>query len=241
METKQTHREAKRPQVSARYLADYMAASETARRTIIRGCKYQPIARVVQHDEARTAISHFVCAGGSDPAALATRARLLRERMTDDDFERDVLDHNADYLDRFASVVGKVALPDAERMVPGRRSAIELNGLKVTVDLHFRFRRLTKTNKVRIGGGMLRYAKGRALPDETGAWQSAFLHGYLDAARLDTSETVEPKLCVTLDAYAGTCHLAPSDAVRRFKNIEAACASIAERWSNIQPPPNAVL
>ncbi len=46
-----THREVKSPQVNARYLADFMAASEVAKRSIIRGCKYQSIARVVQHDE----------------------------------------------------------------------------------------------------------------------------------------------------------------------------------------------
>ena len=42
-----THNVLKSPKISLRYLADYMAASEKARRTIIRGCKYQPIARVV--------------------------------------------------------------------------------------------------------------------------------------------------------------------------------------------------
>jgi hypothetical protein len=36
-------------------------------------------------------------------------------------------------------------------------------------------------------------------------------------------------------------HEAPTDSVSRFKNMEAACASIAERWPNVAPPPNAVL
>jgi hypothetical protein len=118
MSDQKTHREVKHPQISIRYLADYMAASEQARRTIIRGCKYQPIARVVQHDEAKLAVSKFIRSGLTDIATLQSEAQRLRDRMADSEFDRDVLDHNVDYIERFAQVSSKLDLPNAEILPP---------------------------------------------------------------------------------------------------------------------------
>lgn len=241
MSTTKTHRQIARPQVSARYLADFMAASERGRRSIVEGCKFRPIARVVQHSEARNIIGTFLRDGKDDQNELVERARRLRDRMASDDFEREVLDHNADYVERFAKVAPGLALPAAEMLPPGACPPLSLKGTIVTVDISFRMRRLTRTNKARVGAGSLRYAKGKALSPEVAAWQSAFLMGYLGQEVLDDGTSPEHMLCLTVDAYAGVCHPAPTDAVRRFKNMEAACASIAERWDNIPPPLGAVL
>jgi hypothetical protein len=119
--------------------------------------------------------------------------------------------------------------------------ALMLNGVRVTAEIHFRLRRLTKTNKVRVGARMLRYAKGRALPIPIAEWQSAFLFGCLARTGPEEGAEAERELCLTLDAYNCATYPAPSDAVRRSHHMEAACATIAERWSNIPPPPNAVI
>ena len=145
-----THREVKNPRMSARHLADYMSASETAKRTIVRDCKYQSTARVLQHDEAKLSIGKYF-RSGADATSLRDDARRLRDRIADSDFDRDLFDHNADYIERYADVRAGFALPNAQR------------------------------------------------------------------------------------------HAAPSDAVRRFQNMKSACASIAERWPNVQPPAKAVL
>lgn len=240
MSQQNTHRKVKQPQISARYLADYMAASETAKRTIVRNCKFQPIARVVQHDEAKVFISKFIRERNPDIGPLTEEARRLRQRMADSDFDRDLFDHNADYIDRFAKVYPSLNLPEADLLAPGKAPAIALNGVKVTAEIQFRIRRLTKTNKVRLGAAMLRYAKGKPLPASVGEWQSAFVFGYLRLT--DTEEGAEPEhdLCLTIDAYSGAIHPAPTNSTRRFQHMEAACATIAERWPNIPPPPNAV-
>jgi hypothetical protein len=234
-----THREVKEPQISARYLADFMAASERAARTIVRGCKYQPIARVVQHDHAKSAVAKFIRDGHGNTAVLTDRANDLREQMADTDFDRDVLDHNADYIDRFAAIYDKLDLPNAEILMPGKAPAVVLKGVKVTTELHFRLQRITKTNKVRVGGGALRYAKGRALASDVADYQSAFMFGYLNVLGTEDGADVERKLCLTVDAYSGKCHPAPTDSVNRFHDMKAACATISEWWPNIAPPPNA--
>lgn len=241
MAPQKTHRESKRPQVSARHLADYMAATETAKRTIIRSCKYQTIARVVQHDEAKQAVGRFLRTQESNIGILLGEAQNLRGRMADDDFERDLFDHNADYIDRFASVCSDLVLPDADRIMPGKALVAEFHGVRVPFELQFRLRRLTKTNKIRVGGAMLRYRKGRALDVMAGLWQSALLLGVLRDMSGGEAEEPEAKLCITIDAYAGVAHAAPSDSISRYNNMVSACATIAERWPNIKPPAGASL
>ena len=51
----------------------------------------------------------------------------------------------------------------------------------------------------------------------------------------------ERELCITLDAYTGTCHEAPGKAVYLFKEMKAACETLAERWPAIKPPKSAIL
>ncbi|SCB16469.1 hypothetical protein [Rhizobium hainanense] len=240
-EPKKTHRLVKEPQISARFLADYMAASDVRRKTILQSCKYPAIARVIQHNEAKLQIGKYLREGTSDPNLLHAEAAKLRGRMASDDFERDLFDHNADYLDRFAKVSGILDLPVAERLAPGQCAAISREGVKITPDILFRLRRLTSSNKVRVGVASIRYAKGKPLKQDIAEWQSAFLFGYIGF--LDEEEGAEPdkKLCITIDGHSGACFAAPSNAITRLKNMDAACAGIAERWDNISPPNNAIL
>lgn len=99
----------------------------------------------------------------------------------------------------------------------------------------------TSTNKAKVGLVTIRYAKGKALKADVAEWQSSFLFGY--CGYLDQEEGAEPdkKLCITVDGYTGACIPAPGNVLTRLKNMDAACAGIAERWANIPPPPKAVL
>jgi hypothetical protein len=240
MSGQKTHRYVSEPRIGVRYLADYMVASEIARRRIVRDSKYRPIGRILQHAEARSAVSKFIRDGGSDIGWLEEEAQRLRDRLVDSDFERDVVDHNADYIERFSKVFGLLSLPKAQLLIPGPDAALDINGVRVTVGLHLRLRRRTKTNKIQEGAGMLRYAKGKKLSPDVGLWQSAFLLGYLRASSVDSDVQPDEKLCIMIDAYTGSCHVAPTNSLSRFQNMSAACESIAERWPNIQPPAGAV-
>lgn len=241
MPEKKTHRLVNKPAMSAKELADYMAASEVAKRTIVRDCKFRPIARITQHKEAKLVVSKFIRSGGGDVKPLHEAAEDLRSRMADSEFDRDLFDHNADYIARFAHVQDRVSFPDADRLAAGPANPMVAHGVKINPDIQFRFSRVTRTNKVRIGAGVLRYSKGRTTNTEAALWQAAFVFGYLGATNEEMAAEPEHKLCITVDAYAGLAYAAPGDAVRRFSNMLAACASIAERWPNIPAPPNAVL
>lgn len=238
---KKTHREVKTPTISARYLADFMVASQQAKRTIVRNCKYRSIARMMQHKHARDRVSRFLSSPELDLEWLAEEAQGLRDAIADDDFDRSVLDNNADFVERFVSQYSNVELPDVDFEWAPENTFTEINGVKINNDTLFKLQRVTKTNKIRVGAGAIRYSKGKPLPPETAKWQSAFIFGSTNDTVNDQGAAAEEKLCLTVCAQSGVVHPAPTDSTSRFNNMKAACATIAERWPNIAPPPNAVL
>lgn len=243
MEEKKTHRLVAKPQLSVRFLADYMAASDQSRRTVLRGCKYRAIARLVQHDDAKLAVSQYILGGSGDPHVLESAADYIRSKLADDDFDRDCNDINADYVARFAAVAEGVVLQEGATWLPSQRfSALNLNGVRITFAPSLLTRRITKKNTLKTGAMMLRYKKGKLLPEESAAFQSSIIHGMLCMYGADADEEeVDRNLCLTLDAYSGIMYTAPTNAVTRFNNAKAACATIAEAWDNIKPPAKAVL
>lgn len=242
MEEKKTHRLVEKPQMSVRFLADYMAASDQARRTVLRGCKYRAIARLVQHDDAKLAVSKYMLSATPDPKMLEAEAEYIRNKLADDDFDRDCNDINADYVHRFAQVAESVELPKGATWEAVKPFVAQtLNGVKVTFQPNLLTRRIANKNIAKIGAMMLRYKKGSPLSSEAGAFQSSIIYGLLCMYTDADDAEVEGKLCFTLDAHSGTLHPAPSTAVSRFNNTKAACATIAEAWDNIKPPPSAVI
>lgn len=137
-------------------------------------------------------------AGKELPTELIEEAQRLRDMMADDDFDREVLDNNADYVERFAEITPSLVLPAADMIPPGDCPPLVINGTTVTVDLCFRLRRMTKTNKAKVGAATLRYAKGKALAPEIGAWQSAFIVGYLGQDAPQENAQPEGKLCLSV-------------------------------------------
>src|SRR5262245_2224904 len=131
-----THREVKDPQISVSRLADYMAASEQGKRTIARSCKYQPIARVVQYNEAMDVLSDFLSSGKRDVGALRTTLERMQARIFDPDqeFDAKLNEHNCDCVARFLEMEPSLAwrgpgspwprrgsLPSEQRAAPRSR------------------------------------------------------------------------------------------------------------------------
>lgn len=236
---KKTHRNVKKPEITFRYLADYMAGTSIARRSVVKKCRFPSLARLMQHKEARMAISKFYRQSG-DAEDLVSAADKLYAMMADDDFRRDELDANADYIMRFVKILDQVELPKCDILDTKEAPAINLGGVLLKPDIAFRTMRVTKTNEVKIGGASLRYSKGKPLSKEIGIWQSAIMHGYLRRIFIDTKQDAEPKLCLTIDAWSGHVFQGPTDAVSRFNNAEAACEAIAQQWDKVPEPPNAI-
>ena len=236
-----THIAVAAAEISVRYLADYMAASERRRRSIIEGCKFRPLARLLQHKEAQITISRAIQSGEPDPKLLQKKADFIRSKLATDDFDALTNEANADYVAKFSEVVASIKLPNAE-ILPGKVfPAVKIHGVKVRFSPHLLLRRIDKTNKQRRGAFMLRYAKGKPLNPDVGGYQSAAALGLLRDYFKEEGTEVDKAISVTLDAFTGILYPAPGAAISMFANMKAACQTIGERWANIPPPKNAVI
>lgn len=237
-----THRLVKTPKVNSRYLSDYMVASERARRTIIRDCKYRKIARSIQHDRAKAFITNALRSGAIGPSQLKEEGQRLLDMMADSDFDRETLDINGDFLIAYGEAFSMDTFPKTAEIMDGPLGfKANINGVEVNADIRFAVQRVTRTNRLRTGLGTIRYAKNKPLDEEVGAYQSSALFGCCKMLDVQNDAAPEEKLCLTLDCATGKFIPAPTDATRRFQNMEAACSTIAERWDNIEPPEGAIL
>lgn len=218
-----------------------MAASDRKRRTLLRDCKYIRIARVVHHQRAKVTIANWLKAGANKPAQLRGRAEQFREMMADTEFEREVLDINADYLDVFAASSEKNETPAVTFTQGYEDFTVEINGVVVKPDIQCSVERINRNNKRKTGLLTTRYAKGKALNEEEAAYSSSLLFGVRQMIDEGDPEAPEKALCMTLDAFSATYISAPTNARSRFLNMQAACASISDVWDNIEPPVGAVL
>lgn len=229
------------PEMDARQLADYMAGSDRKKRAVLTDCKYRPIARLMQHKEARITVSSALRHGEKNAQVLKEKADFVRSKLTTNDFESATNEANADFIQRFSEIVADIELPDAE-VLPGKVfPKLAINGVKIRFSPSLRLRRLTKTNKVKIGGLMLRYAKGKPLAATTGDYQSALVFGLIGDSKEEPAAESDKPLCLTLDVITGKLFIAPSKSASMYANAKAACQSIAEQWPNLPPPKNAVL
>lgn len=241
-EEKKTHSLRLQPGMSVRMLADYMTCSEQAKRTFLTKCKYQPKAPVIQHKDAQESISDRLSRVGATDADISARIDTLRSGLQGSPFECEVAENNADYLERYLEQPFSLPSSAQEVIAGSKLPSLEVEGFTITCSPHFVFKRVNRRNATKMGLGFLRYSKGRPLLAEAAYWQSAISFGYLKLKlEQGLSETDPDKdLCVTFDVWAGESFTAPGNAIYRFNEVKAACAGIAQRWDNIQPPHGAI-
>ena len=238
---KKTHEERIDPQISINRLADYMGSSEQVKRRIVASCKYRPIVPVIQHGDAKQIIGEYLCSSDRSIDHLRAELERLEARICDSMFEESVKKHNCDYLQRFIAVAPSLNLPAAEYALTDGLPKVTLNGTRVSFYPQARLSRITRRNVQKSGALILRYAKTRPLREEVALYESAFMFGYLAKHTPGDEGVPEHGICLTVDCYAGRLYQAPGDAKYRFKEMEAVCIGIAERWPAIKPPPGAVL
>jgi aspartate 1-decarboxylase len=83
LEIKKTHVERKSPQISLARLSDYMAASEQGKRSIAVSCKYQPIARLIQYNDAKAIISNYIRDENRKVEDLKEKLAVLKGKICD--------------------------------------------------------------------------------------------------------------------------------------------------------------
>lgn len=152
-EPKKTHTLRPNPGMSVRMLADYMTASEQARRTLLTRSKYMPIAPTIQHDAARESISAHLSSGGGGTDNIEQRIEILKRGLQGSPFEIDKAENNADYLQKYLETQPAVP-PKTQQVTAGdRMPALEIEGFVLRCTPHLVLRRVNRRNVPKIGLG----------------------------------------------------------------------------------------
>jgi hypothetical protein len=239
MTEKTTHREVKHPRLSDNKLADYMAASEQARRGILQSCKYQRKTAVIQHHDARRMVAESMVNGNVDAEKLKKKLDVYEGKITDTDFEEEVKGHNIDYV-KSVLTMGFEPIKGSDFERCKTQLKLDFNGTNISFFPDVLVARTNQRNNRKIGALNLRYSKSAKLPEATARYQSALMFGVFRDHPFEPEATPEQALCQTLDAFNGKVYPAPTNSIYLFNEMAAVCAGIAERWPNIPPPSGAI-
>lgn len=234
-----THRVVRDPSIPVQYLADYMAASNQVRRSIVQKCRYQTLSRVLQHQIARRTISEHLLGGNPLPGSLPAQAQTIRERLADTDFEISVNQHNGDFVEAFANNCAGFDISGFQLMSPVSFNNPVYNGTVVRFAPSLLTHRTTKANTQKIGAVMYRYSKGKPVAKEIAEWQAAFMYGFLAENPFIEEAKPEASLCIVWCAVSGIQFTTPAKPIYKFNEMKAVCSDIAERWENVPPPSGA--
>ncbi len=236
-----THREVKSPEVTCRELADYNAGSERNRRSVVEGAKYKPIMRLRQHKDAHRVLVKCLGGGKSPKSEFTSEIERLAAKICDNEHELKERDINVGYLRHVLTFYDEIKVPADVINAAHKWAPITSKRTKVKIGPHLVLRGVGRGNVPIVGALTFRYAKGKALNEEEAKYQAALTLGYLRDNPIDDEAEPKDKLCLVLDCHTGQLHQAPSDSVTRYKNMMAACDSIADMWPNIKPPAGAVI
>ncbi len=223
------------PQMSLMLLGEYMSASFSRKRTILREAKFPKDFIVPQYQPAQKAASCYLARGGGS-----------REQLTSD---IDAMLAGSS-KSRWFQIRDKLCL-QAVSCVLALESELKLEDLDVTIGNDFRHRltlggvtvsvypdillRGTDRKGPFAGALKFRYGKTKAVTDAWGAASATILHLFAEQHLAGEEVRAERRHCRIIDVFAGKLFVAPESFKTRRKDIEAACWNIKNIWEHVLP------
>ena len=214
------------PRISVSKLGEYMGASPSRRRAIIRDQREPREVKILHCRQARTSVASFLFDPDHDPKILNRAIDAERRQTPATKWQKQEIASNIEALQCGLDLsLAAFSGARAERP-PADRGAISLGGVKVVVrpDLLLRDRdgRL-------VGAAKLYFVKRIPLSKESGAFVATALRRLMELAY---HAEPRPELCLFVDVFAKKVHAAPHAFKKRMKDLHDACEEIAGRWAN---------
>jgi len=212
------------PRISVSKLAEYVAASPSRRRTIVREQKRPRDVIVARYREVYPAIVRFL-AGAASADDLSALADELEALQAGTDWQAQDNSLSAEALDAFVGIQSTLILDDY-RVSAGDfdQTVISLQSVNISVRPEVR---LTTTSG-RTGAMKLYVSKTHPLSLDAGLSAATLVHSLLrDGLKLADTRHSD---CILLDVFAGKVYKAPANFKVRMRDIDAACEEIARAW-----------
>ena len=229
--------------MSANQIAEYLSASPTRRKRIIRDARFPKTSVVAQYDKAREGLVNFLADGTRSFKHLAGATDYLTKREARADasdwLKRDSRS-SIEALEVFQRAYNKLGIAKLDcQEVPGRQPHLDMWPTRVSVNLDLTVRKPVKgSDRDRIGGAILLFSRGEASGKarvERCKVIGGLVYTYCGRFLSGTGQP-DPTLCFAVDVFGQVAYTPPGTFSAKLKHVADACEEIAARWKTIAPP-----
>jgi hypothetical protein len=227
-------RDRQTPRISITKLAEYMVASPSRRRSILRDQRYPSAFIAAKFREAYAAISDVLVRGG-DPRMIDAQIATWRSQTPTSTFNAECLALCIDALTAFKALMAKGAFQGLSFTNGITEAYLELGGVQLSA------RPEALIEGPEIGAVKIYLSKTVPLTKEeknrpgSGSFAAAALHLWAE----QHFGSARPDRCLVVDVFAGEVYVASAHNVKKRANLTAACEEIAAVWGAIKRPPGA--
>jgi hypothetical protein len=234
------------PRFTVLTLGEYMAADDGPRETILRGMKYERIARTLIYRHLYRAVSRFLVSPTHERGILAECRRALEDERSaaSSPQQRENLTYEIRALEAFERSLNALGIGGLNFELARAASPLKIERVSISVQptAHIRVKRPRGSDL--IGAIVIDTAKGQTprtdaarLKVLNGMTHSAvLLHEYVVREFPDGDPRPSTEHCLVFHAHRQDRVCAPNPYRRIYRNIEAVCRNIAVGWDAITPP-----
>jgi len=229
--------------MSASQIAEYLYATSTRRKRIIREARFPKNSVSALYNGARDGLVDFLNDGSRSLSHLtdATDHLEKREKRPDaTDWLRRDSRSSIEALDAFIKAYNKLGFSkfDCFRVVGKQPHLDPWKTTRISVNLDVTIRKPTQGNHGLVGGAIFLFSKGEA-STKARVDRCKVIAGLIYTFcghHLKEMGDADPSLCLAVDVFARASHRPPGTFAAKLKNVEDACEEIASRWKTILPP-----
>lgn len=221
-----------KPKISVNKLGEYLSATPSRRRQIVKDQKDPPACKTARYRDAREAIAEHIASGLLDDRAALDTANALREDTGGSDFSVQDRLHSARAIDTFLSLRDgiKIGPLTAVRVAASSNDSLDVAGVRVVMRPDALL--LDPATRHVVGCVKLHFSRSQPLDGKSAAYVATALREHLER-NLSAPGTVDPQRCYVVDIGSGSVLCAPKANKRRLGDLGAACAEIRDRWVSV--------
>jgi len=218
------------PRISLNKLGEYMTASPSRRRSIVRDQKRPKDAIVARYTDAQDAIVQYLSASVRNVSILHDAREKLGSGQGKTEWDEQRRTSCSEALQCFIDIAETLELEGLE-LTPGanEQSRLKVAGVEISVRPEVIVRGDGKKGRF-VGAIKLCIGKTNELDQKTAEYITTVLHQYVAEQVEGEGETTDYRQCRVLDVFASRLYEAPLAFKARRKDIEAACQEIALLW-----------
>lgn len=220
------------PKISINKLGEYMTATASRRKQILRDQKSPSTFKVARYKDARETIVEFLEKGMTDEEKALSIAFELRNDQSGTDFAIQDRQLSAEAIEDFLPLSEEIELNDLS--VHGGNAfsmeVMDFGGTKVSMRPDALLKDKETGNVV--GCVKLNFSKSSPLQSKSAEYVATALRAHLET-NLSNPQSVDPGKCYVVDVPTGTVCTAPKSNKKRLNDLTAAGEEIFARWSSV--------